>query len=185
MLITSSRGKPAVFQGKAFVLQRATSLAISDNVLWFYSSPGHPGRLQEPPKYLPQAVSKTKLPGSTLPATQLCVFWGDIWKDKILLILSLTNRDMKPQQFGKFTGCSCVQTHITLQICRVQMFKKLKHPSPTFEFYFLYNFTIINIFYCMWHIYIYIQGDHKFLPWLQTFITRKQLGIKTYIFFLV
>jgi len=30
-----------------------------------------------------------------------------------------------------------------------------------------------------------IQGEHKVFPWLQTFITRKLLGIKTYFLFTI
>jgi len=32
---------------------------------------------------------------------------------------------------------------------------------------------------------VYIQGEHKFFPLLQTFITRKLRGIQTYFFLLV
>ena len=32
------------------------------------------------------------------------------------------------------------------------------------------------------YIYIYIQGEHKFFPCLQTFITRKLREIQTYIY---
>jgi len=29
---------------------------------------------------------------------------------------------------------------------------------------------------------IYLQGEHKVLPWLQTFITTKLCGIQTFFF---
>ena len=34
---------------------------------------------------------------------------------------------------------------------------------------------------CM-HVYMYIQDEHKFFPWLRTFITRKLHGIRTFLF---
>jgi hypothetical protein len=41
----------------------------------------------------------------------------------------------------------------------------------------------IYIFYTINNLsFIYIQGEHKVFPWLQTFITRKPRGIQTYIY---
>ena len=51
--------------------------------------------------------------------------------------------------------------------------------------YFLIIFYYINVVleWKLIYIYIYIQGEHKFFPWLQTFIKRKLRGIETYLFF--
>ena len=73
----------------------------------------------------------------------------------------------------RFSFKMCLWSWITA------IFPAKKRTGNEYEYWiFFCNFSSVSLFSCVSHI----QGEHKVFLWLQTFITKKLRGIKTYIY---